>query len=342
MLDTYKGNPQHDIKEVLNPAGDKVRQKLLDKLISFRKLMLIYRLIHFADPIADIEIGLDGRDKELCKPVIQLFYNTNAQKEIETSLQNFVEAKKQRKDSTMEAALYPIIANLVSKHGNEISNGLIWESLKENVEGAADQRKPSEYHTSDFGTIYRNTITSIICDKFGAKRKHKERGNILIFNPEKLARAGKVYSTKTSIQTRLMQDTPEDPEGSEGSMEAFHAFNENDYRENEQTNPKSDENIQTIAVSNENIIQDKTCKGFSIGPKPSEPSEPSANINYTHSLAGSRSLLFECYHCDDFQTRDESEYLTHGGSKHTFKPLFPSKADLAKHGLKAQGKIWES
>ena len=335
LLDTYKGNPQHDIKEVLNPAGDKVRQKLLDELNSFRKLMLIYRLIHFADPIVDIEIGLDGRDKELCKPVIQLFYNTKAQKEIETALQNFVEAKKQRKESTMEAALYPIIANLISKHGNEIPNATIWESLKENIEGAADQRKPSEYHTSDFGTIYRNTITNIICDKFGAKRKHKETGNILIFNPEKLARAGKVYGAKTSIQTRLMQDNPEDPEGSEGSMKASHAFNDNDYRENDQTNRKSDENIQTIAVSNENIIQDKTCKGFSVGPKRSEPSEPSVNIAYTHNL-------FQCYHCDNFQTRDESEYFTHGSSQHTYKPLFPSKADLAKHGLKAQGKIWES
>jgi hypothetical protein len=342
LLDTYKGNPQHDIKEVLNPAGDKVRQKLLDELNSFRKLMLIYRLIHFADPILDIEIGLDGRDKKLCKPVIQLFYNTKAQKEIETSLQSFVEAKKQRKESTMEAVLYPIIANLVSKHGNEISNGLIWESLKENIDGTPDQRKPSEYHTSDFGTIYRNTITNIICDKFGAKRKHKETGNILIFNPEKLARAGKVYGTKTSIQTRLMQDTSEDPEGSEGSPEMLQGFSENDYRENEQTNHKSHENIQTVTVSNENIIQDKTSKGYSNSPKPSEPSEPSANIGYSHSLAWSKSLLFECYHCDDFQTRNESEYLTHGSSKHTFKPLFPSKADLAKHGLKAQGKIWES
>jgi hypothetical protein len=341
LLDTYKGNPQHDIKEVLNPAGNKVRQKLLDELNSFRKLMLIYRLIHFADPIVDIEIGLEGRDKELCKPVIQLFYNTKAQKEIETSLQNFVEAKKQRKESTMEAALYPIIANLVSKLGNEIPNATIWESLKENVEGAADQRKPSEYHTSDFGTIYRNTITNVICDKFGAKRKHKENGNILIFNPEKLARAGKVYGTKTCIQTRLMQDTPEDPERSEGSMVAVRAFNENDYKENEQTYLKFDKNIQTITVNNENIIQDKISKGYIISPKLSEPLEPSANIGNTHSLAGSKSLLFECYHCDDFQTSEESEYLTHGGSKHTFKPLFPSRADLMKHGLKAQGKIWE-
>lgn len=30
-------------------------------------------------------------------------------------------------------------------------------------------------HLSDYDTIYRNTITNIICDKFGAKRKYKEK-----------------------------------------------------------------------------------------------------------------------------------------------------------------------
>jgi hypothetical protein len=74
---TYKGRPQHDIKEVLNPAGDQGRQKLFDELVDFRKLMLVYRLIHFHDPIHDIDTGLDGRDKELCKPLLQLFYNTS-------------------------------------------------------------------------------------------------------------------------------------------------------------------------------------------------------------------------------------------------------------------------
>jgi hypothetical protein len=54
--------------------------------------------------VCDINIGLDGRDKELCKPLIQLFYNTKAQKEIESALQKFIEARNQRKESTIEAA----------------------------------------------------------------------------------------------------------------------------------------------------------------------------------------------------------------------------------------------
>ena len=46
---TYKGRPKHDIKETLEPQGNPARQKRLDVLNDFRKLMLIYRLLHFKD-----------------------------------------------------------------------------------------------------------------------------------------------------------------------------------------------------------------------------------------------------------------------------------------------------
>jgi hypothetical protein len=98
------------ISEILNPAGDKKRQELLDELVDFRKLMLMYRLLHFKEPIPDIDIGIDGRDKELCKPTLQLFYNTKAKYEIQAALQKFINAKNQRKESTIEAELFPIIS----------------------------------------------------------------------------------------------------------------------------------------------------------------------------------------------------------------------------------------
>ena len=142
------------IKDVLNPHGNQERQKLLNNLVDFRKLLLIYRLIHFKDPVCDIDIGLDGRDKELCKPLIQLFYNTKAQKEIKAALQKFLEAGNQRKESTIEAALYHLISNLVSQYGNEVSASQLWQSILSSIEGAYD----------DYGKIYRNSITNIICD----------------------------------------------------------------------------------------------------------------------------------------------------------------------------------
>jgi len=57
---TYKGLPKCDIKETLEPQGNNARQGLLDALNDFRKLMLVYRLIHFKDEIPDIDIGVEG------------------------------------------------------------------------------------------------------------------------------------------------------------------------------------------------------------------------------------------------------------------------------------------
>ena len=80
----------------------------------------IYRLLHFKDPLADVNVGVEGREKELSKPVIQLFYDTNAQVEVETTLQNFLNLRTEKKEITLEPILHPIVARLVSENGNEI------------------------------------------------------------------------------------------------------------------------------------------------------------------------------------------------------------------------------
>ena len=73
---TYKGLPKYDIKETLEPQGNPARQERLDTLNDFRKLMLVYRLLHYKDTIDDVDIGLEGREKEVSKPIIQLFHNS--------------------------------------------------------------------------------------------------------------------------------------------------------------------------------------------------------------------------------------------------------------------------
>jgi hypothetical protein len=255
-------------------------------------------LIHFTDPIPDIDIGLEGRDKELCKPAIQLFYNTKSQKEIEAALQKFIAAKNQRKEGTIEAALYPIIVNLISQHGNELSASQLWQSIKDNIEGTSPERRPNEYHTSDYGTIYRNTITNIICDKFGAKRKHKETGNVLIFNPQKVTRAGKGYNTKASIQTKilLVQDKPEDPEGAEGSIKTPTDRKDKQDLENGEDSTQSNKNTQYIVQNTVNILQQNDDRSLSTSPEPSVLSEPSV-ITQPNIYRLGHTDRFACKNC---------------------------------------------
>ena len=151
---------------------------------------------------------------------------------------------------------------------------LLWQSIKDSIEGTYDERKPNGYDTSDYGTIYRNTITNIICDKFGAKRKHKERGTLLIFDPQKVARAGKVYNTNVSIQTKILSEKnrPDDPEGSEGSMELPEDNHYKDDIDNEKDIDILSKNTQAIAQNPANILKPEDNRNDDMSPKPSEPS----------------------------------------------------------------------
>ena len=119
-------------------------------------------------------------------------------------LEHFLAIKKNRKENTIEVALYSLITNLVAECGTEISACAIWDRITDGkLIGHYDERKPNEYQTADYGTIYRNSITNIICDKFGAQKRHKEKGNVLIFDVDKLVKIGKSYDMETNIQLKL-------------------------------------------------------------------------------------------------------------------------------------------
>ena len=72
IMNSYKGFPEYDIKEIRNPQGNPERQKLFDELNDLRKLLFIFRLVHFKDSLPEMKMPFDGRDKELTKPHLQL------------------------------------------------------------------------------------------------------------------------------------------------------------------------------------------------------------------------------------------------------------------------------
>jgi hypothetical protein len=180
------GEAKLDIKEVMNPQGDSELEQALRRLLDFRKLMLVYRLLHFNDPVIDLDIGLKRRNRELCKPYLRLFYGTEARKEIEQTFQTLIDLKNGRKAKSIEATLIPVIINLVEEKGNEVSSSIIWNYVTEHIEGEFPYGSTNECHIADY-ILYRNTITKILKDKFGAEPpKHTRKGNVVIFNLDKL------------------------------------------------------------------------------------------------------------------------------------------------------------
>lgn len=183
-----KGSTKYDIKEVLNPTntGGPEKEKLLKQLMAFRKLLIIYRLKHFKDSIPNLNIGVEGRDKELVKHSIQLFYGSNCLTEVIQTLQYFLDLKNEKKEITIESILlHKVVAPLVKYEGPEVSSQKIWNDLMEEIPGTLNEKNPNEYHTHDYGTIYRtSTIPNYLGDSFGGKVKHTKKGNVWTFNRE--------------------------------------------------------------------------------------------------------------------------------------------------------------
>ena len=203
-INCIKGSTKNDIKEVLNPTntGGPEKEKLLQEIMQFRKLLLVYRLRHFKDPIPDLDIGVEGRDKELVKHSIQLFYGCKCLEEVQETLQYFLDLKNEKKESTIESILLQIVATLVKYEGPEISSQKIWNTLMEEIPGMLNEKNPNEYHTNDYGTIYRtSTLPSYLGDSFGGVVKHTKKGNIWIFNRETIESLAKEDKSRITIST---------------------------------------------------------------------------------------------------------------------------------------------
>jgi len=202
------GNVKYSIKEVVteNLSKNPRLQKLYDQLLSFRKLMLCYRLVHYKDQLVEIETGLKNRDNELCKPLLQFFYGTEALKEIIPTLETFVKKRRARKKNSLEAALYPIIKKYVFKEVGldseqntftelkakkkliKVPFFYIWDYIKDGaIDGHYNENKNRyAYETKEYGDLYLNSLPSTISDKFAAEEKNQNYGSALLFDIDKL------------------------------------------------------------------------------------------------------------------------------------------------------------
>jgi hypothetical protein len=197
-----KGSTKHDIKEVLNPTntGGTENKKLFKEIMNFRKLLLVYRLRHFKDSLPYLHIGVEGRDKELVKHSVQLFNGCKCLTEVIETLQKFLDIKNEKKEFSIETVLLKVVETLVKHKGPEISSKSIWKELVEEIPGTLNEKNPNEYHTNDYGTIYRNTtMANYLGDSFGGKVRHAREGNIWTFDRETIESLAKKDKSRITI-----------------------------------------------------------------------------------------------------------------------------------------------
>lgn len=103
-LKAVPGDPQYDISEVVDESGDEQFKELYQELMNTRKLLLMYRLLHYDDTIPDIKLNIKNRYKQLTKPIIRLFQNSESVDEITKSLSKYLIEKNEEKINSLDSA----------------------------------------------------------------------------------------------------------------------------------------------------------------------------------------------------------------------------------------------
>ncbi|MDR4510996.1 MAG: hypothetical protein MRJ93_04745 [Nitrososphaeraceae archaeon] len=122
------GFPQYDISEVVNPAGETEHEKLLNELLETRKKLLIYRLLHFHDKIPDIKLNIENREKQLFKPIIRIFQDSNeVLDELLPVISNYVSQKRESNADSLTARIYQLIKTMIKEiNSPQLESGKIW------------------------------------------------------------------------------------------------------------------------------------------------------------------------------------------------------------------------
>jgi len=202
VLSCTYGIPQYDISEILNPAGEGEYEAQLAELYDMRNTLLVYGLLHHYDNIPNIPVNLSGREKQLFKPVIRVFQNTESQKELLQVVSKYVGQRREQNANSLHSFLYRLVTDLIKTQGiNELESTLIWNTLTDVLPGDAIPNKKLSYESSEFGPLSQKGVVEILIQVFGAKHSLSRRDKRkLIFDMSKLKRLGQVYNVSVEVK----------------------------------------------------------------------------------------------------------------------------------------------
>lgn len=250
-LQCNPGLPKHDILEVINHDNEPELKALYDELVDTRKLLLIYRMLHYNETIHQVKLTIKNREKQLTESVIRLFQKTEALKEILPTLQNLLAQKRDRKLNTLEAKVFQIVQKLSPTCNYQVSNAAIWEAIKEEIPGNEIEKRPQSYETEAYGIISKRQISQIITDRFCAVQK-RDKERTFIFSQDKVQRLARVYniSDKIEILNPTLQTLPTLLDNiSQQKQPDQTGKNERKQAQNKDENSPKNHDIGTVEVS---------------------------------------------------------------------------------------------
>lgn len=168
-------------------------------------LLLAYRLLYFCEKIPDIELNIKGREKQLFKPILRIFQNSEILNELLSVIGNYVTQKREANDATFNAFLYRAIIDIIEVQRTAVlPSRVMWDYITSNLEATEIPGRNLSCETTEFGLLTKKEITQILVHVFGAKPGKFNGIRSLDFDVAKLQRLGRVYDL--SIQVEVIKD----------------------------------------------------------------------------------------------------------------------------------------
>jgi hypothetical protein len=228
--------------------------------------------------------------------------------------------------------------NLITEEGNPIPTGRLWDTVQDNIEGVPNG--PNEYHTVEYGKLYRKQIIKKIKDKSGCEPvriSNSIRG--WKFNEEKLKKVVNSYSTDVKIQTTVKRNVLED--GSVNSVISVNNLDGGCHYDNNNNIEITNNNIkrEELYMNSEKILKEIDMSKQENRPERTRTLTQLTQLTHTYRCYHNGCV---CGHTCDFETDSEMEYQKHGALNHLNNPLlYPSPYEIKKYCLTPQGKEWE-
>jgi hypothetical protein len=301
------GDPEYDIAEIADGSGDERFKELYQQLMNTRKLLFMYRLLHYNETIPDIKLNIKNRYKQLTKPAIRLFQYSKSVEDITSSLSKYLIEKNQEKLDSMDSAILTFIVNLVSEHGETLYNDQVWNELKEEYPNGEIKDKPYSWYLEGYGSISKNSITKTCETKFGAKSyRDREKGRGLIFNQKTLNKLVTNYSIIEGI--KIIRDTCDTCDTSAGCQD----------NNDKDSMTKNVDNVPDMTLKQKQIIpknEDITTKNVNeIDTKSNGHSQKVSHLSHV-SQNGKDSIPESIHHVNPFSDKWECDYCTWTGDK---------------------------
>jgi len=167
-----------------------------------RNKLLAWRLYNYDQKLPDLNLsslGIKGRLRDIYEPLLQVLYGLPDYDILLKYVQQIGKDRFAELEDSLEGNIVKAVWQLIGSTDKTIvAFEHVWNKLLDELDGTADNFRPSIMHTSEFGDVSKNKVGYRLREVLGGKRdvvrsKQGKPTRVYVLNREKLARVARRY-----------------------------------------------------------------------------------------------------------------------------------------------------